>query len=149
MSWITMGMGWANERRRYIVTPSLFGRAHTQNDPWYADMWKSPIFKIWYCAHKSLNCHCHTCGEPKLGHPCNCRYLGTFCHLTLLGILWTIYFDVFSILLSRFWYELWLTKWRICLRTPKTSPGLLLTCQQTVKSLGTCYWCHSDLSMNK
>ena len=26
-------MGSANERRRYYVTPSLIGRAHTQNDP--------------------------------------------------------------------------------------------------------------------
>ena len=25
----------ANERRRYIVTPSLIGWADTQNDPWY------------------------------------------------------------------------------------------------------------------
>ena len=24
----------ANERRRYIVTSSLIGRAQTQNDPW-------------------------------------------------------------------------------------------------------------------
>ena len=27
-------MGSANERKRYYVTPSLIGRAHTQNDPW-------------------------------------------------------------------------------------------------------------------
>ena len=26
--------GSAIERRRYYVTPSLIGRAHTQNDPW-------------------------------------------------------------------------------------------------------------------
>ena len=26
-------MGSANERRRYYVTPSLIGEAHTQNDP--------------------------------------------------------------------------------------------------------------------
>ena len=30
---IIMGMGSANERRHYCVTPSLIGRAHTQNDP--------------------------------------------------------------------------------------------------------------------
>ena len=29
---IILGMGSANERRRYYVTPSLIGRAHTQND---------------------------------------------------------------------------------------------------------------------
>ena len=28
-----LGMGSANERRRYDVTPPLIGRAHTQNDP--------------------------------------------------------------------------------------------------------------------
>ena len=37
---IFQGMGSANERRRYYVTPSLIGRAHAQNDPWYA---------IWPC----------------------------------------------------------------------------------------------------
>ena len=31
---IILGMGWTNERRRYNVTPSLIGPAHTQNDPW-------------------------------------------------------------------------------------------------------------------
>ena len=30
---IILGMGSANERRRYIVTSSLIGWAHTQNDP--------------------------------------------------------------------------------------------------------------------
>ena len=29
----TMGMGSANERRRYIATPSRICRAHTHNDP--------------------------------------------------------------------------------------------------------------------
>ena len=29
---IILGMGWANERRRYIVTSFLIGWAHTQND---------------------------------------------------------------------------------------------------------------------
>ena len=31
-AWIILGMGSANERRRYYVTPPLIGRAHTQND---------------------------------------------------------------------------------------------------------------------
>ena len=31
---IILGMGLANERRRYYVTPSLIGWAHTQNDDW-------------------------------------------------------------------------------------------------------------------
>ena len=30
---IILGMGSANERRRYIVTSSLIGRAHDKNDP--------------------------------------------------------------------------------------------------------------------
>ena len=30
---IVLGMGSANERRYYIVTPPLIGWAHTQNDP--------------------------------------------------------------------------------------------------------------------
>ena len=30
---IILGMGSANERRRYIVTSSLIGWAHTYNDP--------------------------------------------------------------------------------------------------------------------
>ena len=33
---IILGMGSANERRRYIVTASLIGWAHTQNDRWAA-----------------------------------------------------------------------------------------------------------------
>ena len=31
---IILGMGSANERRRYNVTSSLIGWAHTHNDPW-------------------------------------------------------------------------------------------------------------------
>ena len=31
---VTIGMGSANERRRYIVTSSLIGWVHTQNDDW-------------------------------------------------------------------------------------------------------------------
>ena len=34
-AWIILGMGSASERRRYYVTPSLIGRAHTQNDPFH------------------------------------------------------------------------------------------------------------------
>ena len=32
---IILGMGSANERRHYNVTPSLIGQAHTHNDPWH------------------------------------------------------------------------------------------------------------------
>ena len=32
--WIILGLGSANERRRYIVTSSLIGWAHNLNDPW-------------------------------------------------------------------------------------------------------------------
>ena len=39
-------MGSTNERRRYYVTPSLIGRAHTQNDPCkHTEAWKKwPTF---------------------------------------------------------------------------------------------------------
>ena len=30
---IILGMGSANDRRRYYVTPPFIGRAHTKNDP--------------------------------------------------------------------------------------------------------------------
>ena len=33
-SGINLSVGSANERRRYYVTSSVIGRAHTQNDPW-------------------------------------------------------------------------------------------------------------------
>ena len=36
-SWIILCMRPANEIWHYSVTPSLSGRAHTQNDPWYMD----------------------------------------------------------------------------------------------------------------
>ena len=39
VSGIILGMGLAKERRRYYVTPSLIGRAHTQNDPWCVASW--------------------------------------------------------------------------------------------------------------
>ena len=29
-----MGMGSANDKRRYYLTPSAIGQARTQNDPW-------------------------------------------------------------------------------------------------------------------
>ena len=32
LTWITLGMGSASERRCYIVTPRLIGWAHTQSD---------------------------------------------------------------------------------------------------------------------
>ena len=32
-AWFILGMGSTDERRRYIVTPPLIGRAHTKNDP--------------------------------------------------------------------------------------------------------------------
>ena len=37
MSGIILGMGSANERKRFIVTPPLIGWAHTQNDAWHVD----------------------------------------------------------------------------------------------------------------
>ena len=34
---IILGVGSANERRRYHVTPPLIGYAHTRKNPWYAE----------------------------------------------------------------------------------------------------------------
>ena len=34
LSWISLSMGSANERRHYYVMPPLIGWAYTQNDPW-------------------------------------------------------------------------------------------------------------------
>ena len=57
-------MGLANERRRYIVTPSLIGWAHIQNDPWFMEQCQhfktlipkhSPILKRMRCTHISVN----------------------------------------------------------------------------------------------
>ena len=53
-SGIILGMGSANERRRYIVansrqceryivTPCLIDWAHTQNDPWYFKGYTVPM----------------------------------------------------------------------------------------------------------
>ena len=36
-AWVILDMGSANERRRYIVTLSFIGWAHTQNGPWGDD----------------------------------------------------------------------------------------------------------------
>ena len=53
---IILAMVWANERRRYIVTSSLIGWAHTQNDPWWwgSHMKSGKISQnleiIWYCS---------------------------------------------------------------------------------------------------
>ena len=33
-SGINLGMGWTNERRRYIITSSCIGSFHTNHDPW-------------------------------------------------------------------------------------------------------------------
>ena len=41
---IILGMGLANERRRYIVTPPLIGRAYTQIDP----CWSMTKFNVQY-----------------------------------------------------------------------------------------------------
>ena len=60
-----MGMGSANERRRYNVTPTLIGRAHIQNNP----------FMAWICNHISW------CSM-------GCDYLSIKYH-TLLEVVWT------------------------------------------------------------
>ena len=53
-----MGMGSANKRRRYNVTSSLIGWAHTQNDPWnyiYED--HCLVYALWYhfCEENMVN----------------------------------------------------------------------------------------------
>ena len=50
---IILGMGSANVRRRYYVTSSLIGQAHTQNDFWIASsekkvVWVRQPFGLWY-----------------------------------------------------------------------------------------------------
>ena len=45
-SMIILGMGSANERKHYYVTPSLIGWAHTQNDPWFP--WTLVLDVVWY-----------------------------------------------------------------------------------------------------
>ena len=44
-SGVILGMGSANERRHYYVTPSLIGWAHTQNDPCWCSKLSDAI--IW------------------------------------------------------------------------------------------------------
>ena len=49
-----LGMGSANERRRYYVTPPVIGRAHTQNDPWiYVNESHGAIKNWWYKHNKT------------------------------------------------------------------------------------------------
>ena len=51
---IILGMGSANERRRYIVTPSLLGWAHTQN-PWPPLMyWRKLEIYFIFCHFSTL-----------------------------------------------------------------------------------------------
>ena len=47
-SGIILCMSPANERRRYIVTSSPIGWAHTQNDPWaIIRFWSNPNRSVW------------------------------------------------------------------------------------------------------
>ena len=46
-SWIILGIGSANGRRRYIVMPSLIDWAHAQNDPG-----SYPFISLMYDFHK-------------------------------------------------------------------------------------------------
>ena len=43
---IILDMDSAYERRGYIVTPFLFGRAHSRNDPWWSEISSVPEFDI-------------------------------------------------------------------------------------------------------
>ena len=56
---IILGMGMANERRCYNVTPSLIGWAHTKSDPsnsnqktWYLDIHCKQKVVNWQCCHQ-------------------------------------------------------------------------------------------------
>ena len=73
---IILGMGSANERRRYIVMPPLIVWAHTQNDPctfWSVcighTLWINTkgefilsVLLCWYCASISKPTHSIECG---------------------------------------------------------------------------------------
>ena len=48
LSGIILGMGSANERRHYYVTPALIGRAHNQNDPWLSWLFTFLALKVGY-----------------------------------------------------------------------------------------------------
>ena len=49
ISGIFLGMGSANKRQHYIVTLSIIGWAHTQNDPWSTSSISYEIC-TWFCS---------------------------------------------------------------------------------------------------
>ena len=59
-----MGMDSANERRCYIVTSFLIGRAHTQNDPWIILGMGSANERRWCIVTSSLIGRAHTQNDP-------------------------------------------------------------------------------------
>ena len=48
-------MASTNERRRYMITPSLIGRAHTQNDPQYIAFAGESIDCLLWALHRYLS----------------------------------------------------------------------------------------------
>ena len=55
VAWINLCMHPANERWCYSVTPSLIGRAHIQNDPWFGSTVQiTPKWRNWF-AEKNKN----------------------------------------------------------------------------------------------
>ena len=63
---IILGMDLANERRCYCVTPSLTGRAHTQDDPWNQDFFISNT--TWQLTGKLWGVFCEDFGENWLSY---------------------------------------------------------------------------------
>ena len=61
-----VGMGSANERRRYFVTSSLIGWPHTQSDPWRQVLNFSPSNVASTCY---LGLSKHTCQDSVLKKP--------------------------------------------------------------------------------
>ena len=57
-----LSMGSANERRRYNVTSSLIGWAHTQKDP--CESWKLPVTVNRDSSWCQLCIHCYHCMRP-------------------------------------------------------------------------------------
>ena len=58
----SLGMGSANERHSYIVTLSLIGWAHTQNDPFSATR-TGPVFYLWLIKVSANERRCYICSH--------------------------------------------------------------------------------------
>ena len=92
----------ANERRRSIVTLSLIGLTHTQNDPWQrsSQTWSDPPIRN----HESI----HFCNnvvrlyviQKKMGNPLCCIYIKIIVVMFLLPLLRTLLCSCYIILIA-------------------------------------------------